>query len=388
MPRLGRISNLSEFGQEGQKFFGFGFTDVAVAAADLSVSLSDLLGMENISLALEGSALYRHENLEDIYTALGFNENTFGWSGRAKAEFSGFFANAEYVAPGKLLIDGDDSFKSNAQLLELGYNAKGLGVTLTGRRISRMAHRIYNYSNVNSAIECDMLSYCPALTSQHTYMLMTLNPYSPEIGRARMRGGEIGGQLDAFYNFRRGTMIGGKRGMKVHANFSTYYSLDMEGKASGGEFLFRDFCVDVEKQWTKKFKSVLMYAMQDYNKESDGYHVGLSHVVVADLLYKWTSSFATRLELQYLASKDYMKDWMAALLEVTFAPHWSLFASDMWNHGDTGRHYYNAGVSYTMEHLRISAGYGRYRAGYLCSGGVCRYIPAYTGANLTLTASF
>jgi len=45
-------------------------------------------------------------------------------------------------------------------------------------------------------------------------------------------------------------------------------------------------------------------------------------------------------------------------------------------------------VSFTMEHLRVSAGYGRYRAGYLCSGGVCRMIPAYTGANLTLTASF
>jgi hypothetical protein len=116
--------------------------------------------------------------------------------------------------------------------------------------------------------------------------------------------------------------------------------------------------------------------------------VGLSHVVVADLLYKWTSSFATRLELQYLASDDYQKDWMAGLLEVSLAPHWSFFVSDMWNHGDTMKHYYNAGIGYSIEHLRISAGYGRYRAGYLCSGGVCRYIPAYTGANLTLTASF
>ena len=114
----------------------------------------------------------------------------------------------------------------------------------------------------------------------------------------------------------------------------------------------------------------------------------MSHIVVADLLYKFTSSFSTRLELQYLATKNDQKDWMAGLLEVNFAPHWSVFASDMFNHGDTKRHYYNAGVSYAMNHLRIAAGYGRYRKGYNCSGGSCIPIPAYTGANLTLTASF
>jgi hypothetical protein len=139
-----------------------------------------------------------------------------------------------------------------------------------------------------------------------------------------------------------------------------------------------------------------MYAVQDYNKERKeyvrgqeySYYIGTSHVVVADLLYKWTKAFSTRLELQYLHSKDYMKDWLAGLLEVSFAPHWSVFASDMYNHGDSKIHYYNAGVSFSIEHLRVAAGYGRYKAGYLCSGGVCRPVPAYTGANLTLTASF
>ena len=390
VPRLGRVAGLPGPGQEPLKFFGLGYTGVDIAAADAALSLSNLTGMDNMSLALEGSVLYKHEKLGDLFKTLGFNESTLGWSARVKMETSGFFANAEYVDPGKLLIEGDDSFKGNAQLLELGYNGRGLGVTFTGRRIYRMAQKIYNYTSVeeNAPVECNILSYCPALTSQHTYMLMTLNPYSPEIGNAPMKGGEIGGQIDAYYNFRRGTKIGGKRGMKVHANFSTWYSLNQTGGTKGGDVLFTDFCLDVEKQWTRKFKSVLMYSMQDYNKHSDGYYVGLSHIAVADLLYKWTSSFSTRLELQYLASDDYMKDWLAGLLEVSFAPHWSIFASDMWNHGDSGKHYYNAGVSFTMEHLRVSAGYGRYRAGYLCSGGVCRMIPAYTGANLTLTASF
>jgi hypothetical protein len=154
-----------------------------------------------------------------------------------------------------------------------------------------------------------------------------------------------------------------------------------------------DFSVDVEKQWTKKFKSTLMYSAQQHNRKEMNYlgsdvEVGQSHIVVADLLYKWTSKLSTRLELQYLATKGYQKDWMAALLEVSLAPSWSVFASDMYNHGSSRMHYYNAGVSYAYKWMRVAAGYGRYRAGFICSGGVCRKIPAYTGANITLTATF
>jgi hypothetical protein len=32
--------------------------------------------------------------------------------------------------------------------------------------------------------------------------------------------------------------------------------------------------------------------------------------------------------------------------------------------------------------------YGRNRAGYICSGGVCREMPAYTGGNLAMTLTF
>ena len=255
-----------------------------------------------------------------------------------------------------------------------------------------MTQKIYSYSAAEGGYGSlsNMLSYRPAMSTQYTYMLTTLNPYSPEIGDKVIRAGEIGGQVDAFYNFRRGTAIGGKRGMKVHANFSTYHALNADGGTKGGDLLFRDFSFDVEKQWTKKFKSVLMYSMQEYNKhhENTGLYIGTSHIVVADLLYKWTPKLSTRMELQYLAAKDDQGDWMAGLLEVNFAPHWSVFASDMWNHGSTRLHYYNAGLSFSMAHLRVAAGYGRYRAGFICSGGVCRAIPAYTGANISLTASF
>ena len=394
IPRLDKWSESALILGNKTSFFGHGLaTDVNIAAADVSVSLSEIIGWDSASLSIEGSVLNKHEALTDALKANGLRENNVSWSGRANFEYDGFYAKAEYVDAGKQLINlFFDAENGNAQLVEVGYNSRGLGVSFTGRRLQRMTQQIYT-SNLTYASAANVMSYCPAMTTQYTYMLTTLNPYNPEIGSNKLKAGEIGGQLDAFYNFRRGTKIGGKRGMKVHANLSMYYSLNEKGGTEGSDFLFRDFSFDIEKQWTKKFKTTLLYSLQDYNKEeknSAGYevYVGLSHIVVADMLYKWTPKFSTRLELQYLTSKDYQKDWMAALLEVSFAPHWSVFASDMYNHGDTGLHYYNAGVSYVYENIRLAAGYGRYRAGFICSGGVCREIPAYTGANISLTASF
>ena len=398
IPRLGKISdNVAMMGYEGD-FFGFGLTGVNVAGADLSVSLSSLLDMDDLSLSVEGSVLSKYEALSAELAEAGCLENNVGWSGRLNMDYEGFFLKGEYVDAGKQIVsvpaamNGRKAENGNAQLVELGYNGNGLGLTVTGRRLQRMNQRIYNYNGADFGYEsaANMLSYRPAMSTQYTYMLTTLNPYNPQIGDKVVKAGEIGGQIDAFYNFRRGTKIGGKRGMKVHANFSTWYSLNENGGTEGSELLYRDFSIDVEKQWTKKFKSTLMYCMQDYNKhhEMTGRYIGTAHIVVADMLYKWTSKLSSRLELQYLASKDDQKDWMAGLLEVNFAPHWSVFASDMWNHGDTKLHYYNAGVSFSMSNLRVAAGYGRYRAGYICSGGVCRAIPAYTGANISLTASF
>ena len=177
--------------------------------------------------------------------------------------------------------------------------------------------------------------------------------------------------------------------MKLHANFSTYHTIAEEGTFKSGNLLFRDISVDVEKQWTKKFKSTLLWSYQEFTPSYGASRTTwLSNIMVADLLYKYNSSLAARMELQYLVTFEDQKDWMAAQLEVSFAPHWSVFVSDMYNHGSSKMHYYNAGASSSYRWIRIAAGYGRYRSGFICSGGVCRQIPAYTGANLTLTASF
>lgn len=371
-------------------------TSTQVRGADISFAISNLAGWDKTYLAVEASALNRFEPIDVEIIDEGGKSSTFGWSGRVNFESNGFFAKAEYVDGGSKYIanpdpkDGDWYLdkRANAQLIEAGYNGRGLGVTVTGRRLEWMKSEIIS-GNMSTS---NMMNYIPAMCTQYTYMLTTHHPYTAQVGSAIgnfVNSGEIGGQIDAFYNFRRGTAIGGKRGMKVHANFSTYYAIAEEGTCKTGNLLFRDFSFDVEKQWTKKFKMVLLYSLQQYNESYGAKPEYMTqNIVVADLLYKWTSAFSTRLELQYLQTQQDKKDWMAALLEVSFAPHWSIFGSDMYNHGSSNIHYYNFGVSYAKSRTRVALGYGRYKAGFICSGGVCRVVPAYTGANFSVTTSF
>ena len=386
----------------GMPRFGMTFSDTQVKGADASFAISNLAGWDRVYLALEGSVLDRYEKLSASMEAEDLNPNRTGYSARVNLDVDGFFFKGEYVQAGNKYFEnpqyGDPEFydaapyltkKGNAQLVEMGYTGRGLGVSLSLRRLEWMDSKIVSGG---MAPEVNMFNYVPALCTQYTYMLTNLHPYGPRTGEVSSKfvnSGEMGGQLDVFYNFRRGTALGGKRGMKVHANFSTYYTISKEGSMNPGNLLFRDLSVDVEKQWTKEFKSVLLWSMQEYSTSyGANRNTRLQNIVVADLLYKYTPSFSTRLELQYLVTHEDQKDWMAALLEVSFAPSWSIYASDMYNHGSTKLHYYNGGVSYSKSRTRVALGYGRFKDGYICSGGVCRTVPAYTGFNLTMTTSF
>ena len=375
---------------------GMEFSDTQVRGGDISFAISELAKWDGTYLALEGSVLNRFEDIPVDLEDEGGKPSSTGYSGRINFEHgSGFFLKAEYVDGGQKYYSNPDfasdgkmylQKRGNAQLVELGYNNHGLGVNFTARRLEWMTSKIMN----NSVSTANLLNYVPAVCTQYTYLLTNFHPYTVQLGEPAYRNsGEMGGQLDVYYNFRRGTALGGKRGMKIHANFSTYYTLAQEGTAKAGNLLYRDFSVDIEKQFSRKFKALLLYSMQEQNTH---YGVGkatrLQNIVVADMQYKFTPTFSTRLELQYLATHEDEKDWMAALLEVNFAPYWSIYVSDMYNHGSSNVHYYAAGVSYARSRTRVSLSYGRNKDGYVCSGGVCRVISAYTGLNLQLTTSF
>lgn len=366
------------------------YSSTQIAGGDLSLSLSRALGMKGHLLSLEGSVVNRHENDHpEFYTEeyLGFAlpRNVVSYSGRVNYAWKGVSAKFEYVGKGKdVLTSMDDGSNvlspGNAQLAEVGYSGGGFSFSATFRRLKNMQQLMQRTDQ--TALSGNLLNYIPALSPQHTYILATLDPYMPNVF------GEMGGQADVFYTFKRGSAIGGKRGMKVHANFSMYYSLDGATYVPGSHFLFRDFTFDIDKSWNRRLRTILFVSLQKgalHNPE-----VATSqNIFVGDITYKFTPRFSLRTELQYLYTPDAVDgDWMAALLEMSFAPKWSLYGSWTYNHGGAEVHYYSAGASFTHSFVRVALSYGRNKAGFVCSGGVCRRMPAYTGGNLQLTLTF
>ena len=104
--------------------------------------------------------------------------------------------------------------------------------------------------------------------------------------------------------------------------------------------------------------------------------------------YQFNKKLTLRGELQYLTTSSDQGDWAYGLLELSVLPSLMFTVSDMWNVGETDLHYYMGSVTYNYKSHRIMAGYGRTRAGYNCSGGVCRFVPASKGVNISYNYSF
>jgi hypothetical protein len=133
-----------------------------------------------------------------------------------------------------------------------------------------------------------------------------------------------------------------------------------------------------------------MYMNQRYNKTVVEGHGGIinSNILVADGKYRINPKWQIRAELQYLFTKQDVRDWACGLVEVSWSPYLMFSLSDMWNTGDTGLHYYMACVTGNYKANRLMLSYGRTREGYNCSGGVCRMVPATKGFQVSYSYTF
>jgi hypothetical protein len=263
--------------------------------------------------------------------------------------------------------------KGTAALFSGSYSKKGLSLLLQAKRSKNMSFR----SKRTVIGTSSFINHLPAFTQDHTYALAALYPYATQLA-----GGEWAWQAEAGYNFKRKTALGGKYGMNVKVNFS---HVRWEGTT-----FYQDLDVQLTRKLTKDFKLTLMYMNQRYNKtvvEGEGGMV-CSNIFIADGKYQFSPKVTLRTELQYLATADDQGDWAYGLVELSLAPHWMLTASDMYNVGETHLHYYQGGVAFSTGAHRLQLGYGRTRAGYNCSGGVCRYVPASKGVTLSYNYNF
>lgn len=356
-----------------------------VKGASFQVNLASLFKFKNSIASAEFNVINRYENYAGQDP---INPNVQAYSFNTDWTIGAFNFQGEYAYKSKdnSVYSNNINKDGNALLLQAGYSKPGFAGNLSFRRLEYMQ---FGTTRGIAGIGRG-LNYLPALTKQHSYSLASINPYST------MGNGEIGGQLDVQFQLKPESFFGGKYGGQLSLNASTYYNLE-GGVIRGYSFLrfgstkyYQDINVELEKRLSKNLLTHLFYSNQAFNplvigKENKLYS---SHIAAGDFLWQLKPDKSIRVELQHLWSPDYLKNWAAALFEYSPFHAWTCFVGDNYNYGETDIHYYRIGGSYSFSRTRIAVNYGRNSTGNICAGGVCLYMPAFTGVNLTVTSSF
>ncbi|WP_397363621.1 DUF6029 family protein [Olleya sp. R77988] len=427
-------------GLYGQQRVGFDVSESDIFGFDTNINLAEGLGIKGVSsLNLGLSYVGKKEDFTppvdefdptNTFDTTDFPEMINSYALRLDADFGNVYFKTEYaikgedvsfipqsLAGGGNLIEGK-YFDGNALLLTLGYTKKGLGVTSTFRRMENMVSTAErDAKSINSTefqFNMQNLNYLPTLTKQQDYSLANIYIYNAQpalyIQNFGGQAGEIGNTLDVFYNFKKGSTLGGKYGTKFTANLSYWALLDAtfdQAESSYdaeflkfGKRLNRDFNFEVRKKHSKNWSSIFTYINTIVDK---GVALGgplgeediKSQVAIVDVTHKLGSGRSVRVEGQHLWAKKDRKNWVGGTLEYVASRNLAFYVTDIYDYGndnefstETKAHYYNVGGSYTKGATRIALNYGRQRGGLLCVGGVCRIVPENTGLTLNLSTAF
>lgn len=388
--------------------------DYLVGGADAEVNIdrfSTKMQDKGISWMVGASVVAKHEEDEMLLVnpvqRLNLPEVVTAFDVRTRYQQGNYSFLAEYAMKSQ-----DPSFdngyiykRGNALMLSASYSKRGVSALLQAKRSEDMSFRSRRSMNGTSTF----LNHMPAFAYQHTYALAALYPYATQ-----MAGGEWAMQGEFGYTFKRNSFLGGKYGTNLKLNISYIRAIDREpvtdGKVMGtdgytssffkfgDETYYQDINLQLEKKISKAFKLNLMYMNQRYNQGVIEGHGGMinSDIFVGEGKYQFNKKLTLRGEFQYLTTSHVSGDWMYGLLELSVLPYLMFTVSDMYgkpaingglDYGDK-EHYYMASVTFNYNAHRIMAGYGRTRAGYNCSGGVCRYVPASKGVNISYNYSF
>jgi len=363
---------------------------------------------------LGGSFVSKYQKNED--PTYNYPENVSAFSGRFNLSRSGFILSSEYVykindpSADNSVLYGYPIFKDGSALfVNASWSKRGIGFLLTGLRLDNMSFRSDRSASINDL----SINYLPAIAKTHIYALPAMYPFSTQ------SLGEVGFNSEFFYTFKRKTFLGGKYGTNITLNYSHINSIDikkvtidptaehinLDGYTSGftdfgKELYFRDFNLEIHKKVHKKLKLALIYMYQDFNKQvMQGKGGGIrANIGVLDFTYNISSKNSIRIETEALfvdkeetGDKKDFGDWYMGMLELTFSPHWFIAVTNQYNTGNKhyqSANYYNVVAGYVKGANRLQVGYGRQREGVVCAGGVCRFVPASSGFNFTLSSSF
>lgn len=413
-------------GLVGKQRTYFSLSPGVVRGLDGEVNITELfdsLSRSKTKVIVGGSFVSKYQ--EDQNPTLVLPENVATGAGRVTVIRGGFNFNTEYAYKANdPSYQNKYSYKDGQALIATAsYGTNGFSAQLSGKMLDNMSFR----SDRDAQNTIDMINYQPDFSKFHTYSLMAYYPY------ATQPNGEVGGTGEIQYKIKKGTVLGGKYGVDITVNASSYFALDTIGLnpvqdssrnqkyktnyGNVGDKYYHDFNIEITKKFNKKLKVTMMYANQflnqsivQFNTPDKEEHPDISsHIGVVDITYRYKTGSAIRFETQGFFAKynygDHKLDkngdvnitnntgsWVSELIEWTPTSKWFVVLADQYNYNnpDVAKrvHYYYASVGYVSGPTRISVSYGRQRQGIFCAGGVCRFVPAQSGISFTISSSF
>ncbi len=314
-------------------------------------------------------AATRFEPRYNMYAFTGYNTLTVG-------DFSwyaeGAYKTHEAIDNTALLIDKP----GNAEYTTLGYARKGIAVNLTAKRTENFVMR----TSPNETLFRGQLNWQPVVARIRPQRL--ISRYSP----ASQDLSEMAGGVDL--------LISPKEWLDITLNYTHINTLE-------DTKLYRELFGEIE--WRKFQKWILIAGAQylQYNQEYYQVRPGVPTVEAvtpfAEATYRFNDKKSLRVEVEYMQNKADYGSWAFALVEYNIAPRWSFSVSDMYitqlnkeniSGLQTSPHYYNAFFAYTKGPHRFTVSYVKQPDGINCTGGVCRYEPAFSGLRFGMTASW
>lgn len=264
----------------------------------------------------------------------------------------------------------------NVLFTTLTVTTRGLGITGQVKRTENFVFR----TSPNQILLDGMIAFIPPITRQNSLRLPArYNAATQELE-------EMAYSLDVTFT--------PKRGLSVNLNGSEVRDFD-------SEVLWREAYADVEWRINKKWRlegglQYLIYNQLFYEAEAYTPDQRAVQTITpfTELIWKINRKHSLRMQAQIMFSDEDFGSWAFGLLEYSIAPWFSISIADMYNYKpNAGRakedlHYYSALAAFTYQSHRFTIAYVRQVEGVVCTGGICRFEPAFSGVRLNFNTTF
>lgn len=314
----------------------------------------------------------------DLYTTVRYKNLSLNLEGAYKTKgaiYNPLIKNANYQNKEGYMIYGS-----------LTYVRPKLGVTLQARQMENFQFQSTMAGSTDFNLNNNRrISFFAPLNKQHSLRLPARFQIAPQ------ELGEVGSSLDLTYSLTKHVALN--------------LNLAMIDTIGWKDPYYREAYADIGFKKLMSGKLDMHYGLQYIYYNQQRYLGGNEPTDVTAItaftegVYRISRKRSMRAEVMLQSAPKELGSSVFLLLEYNIAPSWSFSVSDLYNFKpnphyevvkeyQNSHHFWSVFASYTKNTTRFTLMYTKQLAGIVCTGGVCRFEPAFSGLRAQMTATF